>query len=159
MPTVTRTFSLSVPPLQAYSMKLDSSLWHTWIDGAQSPAEVEGDGGPGTVCTLNIRTAGVTDTHRIELVESACDSSGGRYMARDSTSRVRMDETWTFLPEGTGTRGTWTIDYEPVGMTGFFLRPFLPSLLSRSMEQSCRNFEALCSQASGKAASREAGGP
>ena len=148
MRSVTRTLSLSVPPPQALSMKLDSHLWHTWVDGAQSPAQVEGDGGPGTVCMLNVRAAGLTEPYRIELEESACDSSGGRYVARVSTSAVRMKETWTFLPEGMGTRATWTFDYEPVGLTGFFLRPLLPSLLSRSMERSCRNFEALCKRAS-----------
>jgi hypothetical protein len=148
MGNITRTTVLSVPMPQAYSIKLDSGLWHTWIDGARSPAKVEGDGGAENVCTLGVRVAGVTLPNRVQLQESACDSSQGRYVALVSNPTVRMKETWTFVPEAAGTRATWMYEYEPVGWRGLLLRPFLPRMLARSMERSLHNFQALCGRVS-----------
>ncbi len=149
MGMITKTVSFPVSPAEAYRVHGDPRLWHTWIDGAQGPGQVTGDGGPDTTCRLDIRAGGMTDPYAIKVEESAFAEGEGRFVARLSSPFLKIRETWKFGSEGAGTRATWDFEYQPTGFKGFVLRPFLPRLLSQSMDRSITNLQGLCAKKEG----------
>ena len=144
MGTVSKSFFYPVEPRQVHAIHDDPCLWHTWLDGAQGPGEVTGDGSAGTTCVLRLKAGGVTQAFRIEVEESTIDDSGGRWVGAVSSPNLRIRETRTYRAEGTGTREIWDFHYEPVGFSGLLLRPFLGRIVARSMDRTGHNLQALC---------------
>jgi hypothetical protein len=139
-----KTTFFPVSPAQAQAIHGDPKLWHTWIDGAQDQGDIVGDGLKGTTCSLRIKAGGLTQPYIIQVLETVPGESGGSFVAEMSSPIMNVQETWNYLPEGSGTRATWRFDFQPVGVRGFLLRPFLGRVVSRSMERSGSNLLALC---------------
>jgi hypothetical protein len=146
MPAVTKQSLFPVSPARAHAIHGDPKLWHTWIDGAQGPGDIAGGGSVGTTCSLRIKAGGLTQPYTIRVLESALEESGGSFAAEMSSPIMNVHETWTYFPEGSGTRATWRFDFRPVGVQGLLLRPFLGRVVGQSMERSGKNLLALCQE-------------
>ncbi len=128
----------------------DPHRWHEWIDGAQGPGEVRGNGSVGTTCLLILRAGGLTQPYSFEVMESTIGDTEGRWVGKVTAPNLRVRESRAYTADGSGTREVWTFEYEPVGLVGFLLRPFLKRIVTGTMERTARNFQAFCAEAASR---------
>ncbi len=114
MAHIKREVFIQKPPQAVYAIARDPNRWATWFANLSGPDKLEGDGSAGTVGYYTYKMAGVPFSVKVTVLEDVSAPEGCRWRGKVEGA-LTAEQTFSYMPEGDGTRLVVEVDYEVPG--------------------------------------------
>lgn len=143
--TLEKSIIIDRPIEEVYRYGSNPALWHQWYAGLSEPKKMQGEGESGTRADFDYTMMGMHMPITVEVIENEKQGMGFSWKG-EVTGTIQSHQHWIYSPEGSGTKVSYTEEYE---MPSSLLRKvadklIIRKLLNNSMEQTFRNLKDIC---------------
>lgn len=148
MVTVQKSILINRPIDEVYRYATDPKHWFRWYSGLSEPRNLKGQGEAGTTMDLDIHLFGMQLPIIVAVTENACTATGyvWKGLVKGSIDSI---QSWTYTPEGNGTRIDYEEEYEmpPSVMAKLADKLIIKRMMNNAMDQSLKNLKEICETA------------
>ena len=145
MVAVQKSILIDRPIDEVYRYATDPKHWYQWYSGLSEPRNLSGQGEAGTTMDLDIHMLGMQLPVIVAVTENSRAGSGYVWKGLIKGS-IDSLQSWTYTPEGTGTRIDYAEEYElPKSLMAKLAdKLVIKKLMNNAMEQSLKNLKDIC---------------
>ena len=142
MSRIEKSIFVNAPPEKIWDTATDPNQWADWYVGLKEVKSIVGDGSAGTTAEMTFDMSGM----KMQFKHTVLEWDHPRKWVGRTEGAIDSTSTWTYEPEGEGTRMSVVMDYT---VPGSVLGKIADKLVierrnAEDMEKTLQNLKKLC---------------